>query len=147
MAKSLTFSMVVSDALAAMAFYETVFDAQRGDVYDFPKRKHENEANVIIAGMPLRLIDANESYSCTPPAVGEVDSVWLQIVVEDVEATLQKAVDSGAQITMDLSEFLGTRHAQILDPFGYTWTINQVLHEVPFEERYKTYLQMQNEGQ
>lgn len=32
-----------------------------------------------------------------------------------------------------------------MDPFGYIWTINCVLKEISFQERYKAYLTLQAE--
>jgi uncharacterized glyoxalase superfamily protein PhnB len=135
----LTINLVVADAIAAMEFYETVFDAVRGDIYHFPKRTGENEANVTIGGVNLRLIDENNDYDCHPPKKDETDSIWLQIVVANTDDTLAKAVANGAVLGQEPSEFMGTRHAEITDPFGYTWTINQTLHEVSFAERYQFY--------
>jgi predicted lactoylglutathione lyase len=105
----LTLNFVVSDAIAAMEFYE------------------------------------NPEYSCSPPKQGEVDSIWLQIIVDDVDATLKKAVENGAVVCQEPAEFMGTRHAEITDPFGYTWTINRIIREISFEERYAFYVNMQKE--
>lgn len=139
--KKLTLNLVVSDAIKAMEFYEKVFDAAKGEVYHFPNRPGSNEANVIVGNVCLRLIDENDAYSCHPPKKDEVDSIWLQIEVENTDATLEKASENGAVIGQEPSEFMGVRHAEIIDPFGYTWTINQILQEITFEERYRFYEQ------
>jgi uncharacterized glyoxalase superfamily protein PhnB len=131
--------MVVSNAIKAMEFYEKVFDAKKGEIYQFSGRIGVNEANITIGDVNLRLIDENSGYSCFPPHKGEVDSIWLQIIVDDTEATLQKAKNNGAVVGQEPSEFMGTKYAEITDPFGYTWTINQIIHKVTFEERYKFY--------
>lgn len=135
----LALNMVVPDALRAMLFYERVFGAERGDVFIFPDRQGINEANVVVGGVCLRLIDANDDYDCYPPEATKMDSVWLQLEVEDAEATLSLAVDHGAQVRQRPAKFMGKIHAEIADPFGYTWTIKQVLEEISFEERYKLY--------
>jgi uncharacterized glyoxalase superfamily protein PhnB len=127
--------------MAAMGFYEKAFGAVRGDVYHFPNRKGANETNVTLGGVNLRLMDENADYSCFPPKKGETDSIWLQLEVDDVEATLKKALELGAIQGQEISEFMGVRHAEITDPSGYVWTVNQVLREVRFEERYRVYEQ------
>jgi PhnB protein len=142
---NLTLNLVVSDAMEAMEFYEKVFGAIRGEVYQFPGKTGENEANVIVGGVKLRLLDENAAYDCHPPKKEETESIWLQIVVENTDATLEKAVANGAAVGQEPSEFMGTRHAQITDPFGYTWTINQTLQEISFEERYRMYEEMQSQ--
>ncbi len=141
MGSKLTLNMVVANAMEAMVFYERVFDAKRGDVFHFPDKKGENEANVIVGNVELRLIDENASYSCYPPKKGETDSIWLQMIVDDTEAVLKRAIENGAVVGQEVSEFMGTKHAEITDPFGYTWTINQIIREIPYEERYQFYLE------
>jgi uncharacterized glyoxalase superfamily protein PhnB len=131
--------LVVPDAMAAMEFYENAFGAVRGEVYRFPGRKGANETNVTLGGVNLRLMDANADYRCFPPKKDEVDSIWLQIEVADIDETLKKAVSLGASVGQEASEFMGVRYAEITDPFGYVWTINQILREVSFEERYRFY--------
>ncbi|MDR1558404.1 MAG: hypothetical protein LBS84_01670 [Clostridiales bacterium] len=65
--------------------------------------------------------------------------------MDDTDATLKKAVENGAAVGQEPSEFMGTRHAEITDPFGYTWTINQIIEEISFEERYAFYVELQKE--
>jgi|GEM_PF-1690847 len=147
MGNKLTLNMVVANAMEAMAFYERVFDAKLGDVFHFPDQKGENAANVIVGNVELRLIDENASYRCYPPKKGEIDSIWLQMTVDDIEAVLKRAIENGAVVGQEVSEFMGTKNAEITDPFGYTWTINQIIWEVPYEERYQFYVeQLQDKG-
>ena len=141
MGNKLTLNMVVENAMEAMEFYERVFDAKRGDIFHFPDRKGENETNIIVGNVELRLMDENASYDCYPPKKGEVDSIWLQMIVDDMEAVLKRAVENGAVIGQEVSEFMGTKNAVITDPFGYTWTINQIIREVSYEERYQFYVE------
>lgn len=141
----LTLNLVVSNALMALAFYEEVLDAKRGDVFDFSNRQQENEVTVFVGNVALRLIDANPLYDCVPPKEGETDSIWLQLLVDDVEATLARAERLGASAIQAPSEWMGMYHAQFTDPFGYTWTINQQLKEISFQDRYEAYLKFQEE--
>lgn len=146
MKNTLTLNMVVPNAVEAMKFYEKVFEGKRGDVYEFAGKQGENEANITVGAVCLRLIDANPAYECYPPKQGEVDSIWLQMVVEDAEATLKLAVQNGATVGQEISEFMGTQNAQITDPFGYTWTINQIIKEISYKERYQFYVDMQEKA-
>ncbi len=137
----LTLNMVVSSAMTAMEFYEKVFDGVRGDVFHFPDRMGVDEANIMVGGLDLRLMDENKDYDCYPPKKGEPDSIWLQLEVGNLDATLEKAKANGADIIQEPAEFMGVKHAIIMDPFGYTWTINQVIREISFEEQYRFYEQ------
>lgn len=147
MGSKLTLNMVVVNAMEAMEFYEKVFDAKRGDVFHFPDKKGVNEANVIVGDVELRLIDENASYSCYPPKKGEIDSIWLQLIVDDTEAVLKRAVEYGADVGQEVSEFMGTKYSEITDPFGYTWTINQIVREISYEERYQFYVEQQENAE
>lgn len=63
------------------------------------------------------------------------------MIVDDTEAVLKRAIENGASIGQEVSEFMGTKYAEIIDPFGYTWTINQIIREVSYEERYQFYVE------
>lgn len=139
MDNKLTLNMVVANAMEAMEFYESVFGAKRGDVFHFLDKKGVNEANIIVGSVELRLIDENAAFNCYSPKKDEVDSIWLQIIVDDTEAVLKRAIENGAVVGQEVSEFMGTKYAEITDPFGYTWTINQIIREVSYEERYQFY--------
>lgn len=139
MKNQLTFNLVVPNAIKACQFYQKVFDGVPGEIYEFPEKQGLNEANIIVGGVRLRLMDENVTFDCYSPKKDQIGSIWLQIVVEDVEHTLNLCKEFGATITQEINEFMGTKHAEIQDPFGYTWTINQVIEEVSFEERYQFY--------
>lgn len=139
MSNLLTFNLVVSDAIEAMNCYKDVFEGVTGDVYEFPDQEAANEANIQVGSVNLRLIDENPMFDCYPPKAGEIDSIWLQIVVDDVEAVLEKAKKYSVTVNQEINEFMGTKNCGIIDPYGYTWTINQILHEISFEERYAIY--------
>lgn len=141
----LTLNLVVSNALKALTFYEKVLEAKRGEVFEFPNRREENEVNVLIGNVALRLIDENPDHECFAPKAGETASIWLQLMVDDVDATLAKARHHGATEIQPPSEFMGMYHAQFTDPFGYTWTINQLLKEISFQDRYEAYMKLQEE--
>lgn len=139
----LSLNLVVADALKALQFYERVLDATRGDIYAFFNHSQENEVNLIVGNVALRLIDANSIYDCFSPKMGQADSFWLQLMVEDVDLILARAERHGATEIQTASEFMGVRHAQFTDPFGYTWTIHQVLKEISFQERYDAFAKLQ----
>lgn len=141
----LTLNLVVSSALEALEYYEVVFGGERLEVYDFPESNAYNEANLKVGGVKLRLIDENPEFECYPPKVDEVDSIWLQIMVEDVEGCLAKAVELGGTLEQAIQEFMGTLNGQFKDPFGYTWTVNKIIREVSYQERYDFYMSYMTE--
>jgi PhnB protein len=55
--------------------------------------------------------------------------------VEDVDAVVQRAVDAGATITVEVADqFWGDRFGALTDPFGHSWTIATHVEDVPPEE-------------
>lgn len=140
-----TLNIVVSNALLALDFYEKVLNAKRGDIFEFPNRRRENEVNVFVGNVALRLIDDNPAYECFAPKQGATDFMWLQLRVDNVDATLVRAENQGATQIQTPSEFMGMYHAQFTDPFGYTWTIYQQLKEISFQDRYEAYSKLQED--
>jgi PhnB protein len=46
------------------------------------------------------------------------------LYVEDVDATVAKAVAAGAKLTMPVTDmFWGDRYGQLEDPFGHHWSV------------------------
>ena len=44
--------------------------------------------------------------------------------VEDVDAVVEKAIDEGATLTMEVADqFWGDRFGTVTDPFGHVWSI------------------------
>ena len=55
--------------------------------------------------------------------------------VEDVDAVVQKAVDAGATVTMEVEDqFWGDRFGSITDPFGHIWSIATHVEDLTPEE-------------
>ena len=55
--------------------------------------------------------------------------------VEDVDAAIKKAVDSGATVTMEAEDqFWGDRFGSVEDPFGHTWAIATHVEDLAPEE-------------
>ena len=140
----LTLTMVVSDAVEAMEFYEECFGGTRGDVYIFSGVEKCNEAHITVGDVSLRLVDANDKFACFPPKKGETDSIWLAIEVTDCDKIFKKALQLGAKAGHEPLENLGILAAQIRDPFGYTWTINEEVEKKSFEERFEFYEKFHN---
>lgn len=55
--------------------------------------------------------------------------------VEDVDAVVQRALDEGAELTMEVEDrFWGDRFGSVRDPFGHVWSIATHVEDVPEEE-------------
>ena len=57
------------------------------------------------------------------------------LYVPDVDGVVQKSVDAGATVTMEVADqFWGDRFGVITDPFGHVWSIATHVEDVPPEE-------------
>jgi len=131
----LEIDMVVQDSLAAFALYKTVFDAEEIEITSFPKG--QNEAVFTMFDTRFHLLDENHEYGLYAPAEDKPQSMWCNVVVENIVQTFQKAEKTGFRVIQpvtDLEDF-GVMNAIIADPFGYVWMLHQIIKEISFEER------------
>lgn len=131
---SITPHIVVQNADRAAAFYSEAFNAEELDRIPTPDGRLMS-VRLRIGDSCLHLADEfPEMNVLAPPTIGGTPVV-LALDVADAEAALAQALTAGAEIRHPLQEtFWGTRHAQLTDPFGHLWNIDQHLHDVPHEE-------------
>ncbi|MHB0856618.1 MAG: VOC family protein [Anaerolineae bacterium] len=132
---SIEVHLVVSDCVQALAFYERVFGAQRGDVTRF--KKGFNECSMTLGGTTFRLFDENPAYQFVAPREGTGGFMWMDLSVDDVDAVFHTAVEAGCTVVQELvdHEQMGVRQGIVADPFGYIWFLDTVVRVVSFEER------------
>jgi len=130
-------NMVVSDSVKALELYERVFDAERVEVTAYEQGL--NEAVFTIFGTRFHLLDENAEYQLFAPKDGERKPMWLNVVVPDIKATFEKAIESGFTEIQPITEMpeMGVSNAVCTDPFGYVWMFHQIHRHVSFEERTK----------
>ncbi|MFE2996203.1 VOC family protein [Nocardia sp. NPDC059246] len=105
---SVTPRMVVDDQLAAVEFLRTVFEAV-GDV-------EPNRPTEVRIGDSLVMVSASGER--------EVFPAFLYVYVDDVAATYQRALTSGAvTVEAPLDTPYGDRRAMVRDPFGNVYQI------------------------
>jgi uncharacterized glyoxalase superfamily protein PhnB len=129
--------MVVSDSVKAFELYKRVFGAERVEVTAYEKGL--NEAIFTIYGTRFHLLDENPEYQLFAPKEGERKPMWMNVLVPDIKATFEKAVESGFNEIQPVTEIpeMGVSNAVCSDPFGYVWMLHQIHREVSFEERTK----------
>lgn len=130
--------LAVSDGLAALEFYKSVFGAQEGDRMMAPDGKRIMHGEIIIDGHKCFLSDEFGEHEGgtvkTPQTLGGT-CVRITLMVDDADALVERAVVAGARVLMPLQDlFWGARYGKIVDPFGHEWGINQQLKEQSPEE-------------
>lgn len=139
--------MAVDDAAAAIDYYKQAFGAQERVRMTGPDGRI-GHAELSIGDSLIMLSDPMPQGSTRPPGElgGTSGSVFLY--VPDVDGVVQKAVDAGATVTMEVADqFWGDRFGVITDPFGHVWSIATHVEDVPpeeIEERAKAAVAMSN---
>ena len=121
---SVTPWIISSSSADLIDFLKAAFDAE-----EIPNSRIVNEEGVIInvvvkiGNALVMLFDSREGWAPTPS--------FLNLYVEDVKKTHQKAIKLGATSVTDITAlWFGEKVCRILDPFGNLWWINQRVEEV-----------------
>jgi PhnB protein len=131
---TLTPYLAVDDAAEAIEYYKKAFGAKERMRMETPDGKI-GHAELEIGDSMVMLSDPFPHATTRPPKElgGTSGSVFMY--VEDVDAVVKQAVDTGATITMDVADqFWGDRFGSIQDPFGHSWSIATHVEDVPPEE-------------
>jgi len=120
--------LMVSDARAAVAYYEEVFGARV--VYDpiVMDDGRVGHVEIEISGSVLMMADEFPEMGLLSPLSRGGTTVSLVVYVPDVDATYARAVDLGATGERPpADQFHGSRSGSLVDPFGHRWTISTPL--------------------
>jgi PhnB protein len=134
--RRVTPSLVVKGAAAAIQFYSDLFGATERMRFPGPDGSVAH-AEIEIGDSVIIVEDEfPERGTKAPPAGGLEGTPTFQFIyVEDVDATLEKAVQLGATLQRPAeTQFYGDRDGYIVDPFGHGWTIASHVEDVSGEE-------------
>lgn len=119
--QSITPTLTVKGADAAIGFYEKVFGAKPGLILRGPKGEVLH-AELLFGDMKIYLNDEFPQMGAYSPTHFGGSSVALQLMVPDVDKAYAEAVASGASGKMEPHDaFWGDRYAYVYDPFGHGW--------------------------
>jgi PhnB protein len=131
---TLTTYLTMDNAAEAIEFYKDVFGAKERMRMGAPGGKI-GHAELEIGDSLLMLSDAFPGATSRPPTELGGTTAGAFMYVEDVDAVVKRAVESGATITMEVADqFWGDRFGSITDPFGHIWSIATHVEDVPQEE-------------
>jgi PhnB protein len=135
-------NLIVRDAAKALAFYQAVLGAEPAYVSRMPNGKvlHAQlkigETVFLISEENMGMLEAEfsrfeQGMRTRSPETLNGTSVVLELYVDDLEATFERAVKHGARIKVQISDtFYGDRLGQFEDPFGHVWGIGVVVEEL-----------------
>ena len=120
---TITPTLIVKDARAAIAFYKKAFGAEEKEVFTGPDGRVMH-AEVKIGDSILMLSDEMPQRGCLSPTSLKGSSASLYLYVENADSLFERAVKAGAEVAMPMADmFWGDRWGQVSDPFGYKWSI------------------------
>lgn len=126
--------LVCAGAADAITFYRQAFGAVELGRLPGPQGKLMH-AMLRIGDSAVMLVDEFPDYGSFGPKSLKGSPVTIHLYVEDVDATVKRAVAAGAKITMPVDDmFWGDRYGKIEDPFGHHWSVATHIRDVSPEE-------------
>ena len=135
----ITAYLSVNDGNAAIEFYKKAFGAEEVMRIPGPEGKGIGHADLLLFGRThLLLADESRDIGHLSPQTLGGSPVLLHIYVEDVDATVERAVAAGAKLVRPIrDEFYGDRAGGLEDPFGHRWSFATRKEIVSDEEMVK----------
>ena len=120
---AVTAYLSIRGAAQAIDFYKRAFGAKELLRMPGPDGK-VGHAELRIGDSHVMLADEMPAMQfLAPPARGGT-TVHLHLYVNDVDATVEKAVAAGAKVTRAIEDkFYGDRAGTIEDPYGHVWYV------------------------
>ncbi len=115
--------LVVSDAAAAIEFYQKAFGAEEVSRMPGPEGKIMHAA-IRIGDSPVMLNDEFPNMGTLGPKAIGGSAVTIHLYVKDADAVWDSATNAGAKVVVPIADmFWGDRYGVIEDPFGHRWSI------------------------
>jgi len=131
---SVTPHLICAGAADAIEFYKKAFGAVDLGRLPGPKGRLMHAA-IRIGDSTVMLVDEMPEWGAFGPKSLKGSPVTIHLYVQDVDASVARAVAAGAKITMPLDDmFWGDRYCKVEDPFGHHWSIATHIREVSPEE-------------
>jgi PhnB protein len=126
--------LCVEGAAEAIEFYKQVFDATERGRMDGPAGKVAH-AELAIGDSVVMLSDEVPGMNAASPRTVGGTPVTISVYVEDVDATVERAVSAGAKLQRPVADqFYGDRAGQFEDPYGHQWHVATHIEDVSPEE-------------
>lgn len=118
--------LALDGAMRAAEFYAQAFGAETVTALPPDEQGRTMHVHLHVNGSSLMLSDAFPEHGCSLLAP---QAFTMTLMVDDIEAWWRRAIEAGATALMPPADmFWGDRYAQLRDPFGVTWAMNQQRH-------------------
>ncbi|HET8541549.1 MAG TPA: VOC family protein [Anaeromyxobacter sp.] len=131
---SLTPYLIVNGAPRAIEFYVRAFGA--AELMRMPEPGGRiGHAELRIGDSIVMLADEHPEIGALGPETIGGSPVTLLLYVQDVDATVARAVSAGARLTRPVAnQFYGDRSGAVTDPFGHVWFVATHVEDVSPDE-------------
>jgi uncharacterized glyoxalase superfamily protein PhnB len=119
------------DVGAALAFLERAFGFREIVSRRLVSARGVVGHGIVEFGDSMIGIGTQGAHGAVSPMRGGVESQYISVSVDDVDAHYQHAVAAGARIATGLHTEPPVRAYEALDPEGHRWRFVQWLREVP----------------
>jgi PhnB protein len=131
---SVTPYLMVNGAIRALEFYAGAFGAREVLRLMQPDGR-VGHAEIAIGDSRIMLADEFPELGARGPQSIGGTPVTIHLYVEDVDATVARALAAGATLTRPVADqFYGDRLGVITDPFGHIWSVATHREDVSEEE-------------
>lgn len=131
--KAITPHLVVNGGKAAVEFYKAALGATTGRVVPAEDGQRLMHADILIGDHRFYLCDEFPEHqgqgtkSGSPKTLGGT-CVTMHLEVSNCDEAVAQAAAAGATVTMPpWDAFWGDRYAQVVDPFGHSWSFSHPL--------------------
>jgi len=115
--------LCVREMAPAIKFYEEAFGAIEMSRFSASSGQIPY-AYIKIGDAPIMLAEEQPDLNLLSPQSLGSTTVIINLLVDDVDAFVHRAVAAGATIQLPVAAmFYGQRSGRIRDPFGHSWTI------------------------
>lgn len=103
---------------------------------------------MMTIGPAMVMIEAEwPTLKSRAPMLDGSSPVVIYVYVEDVDATVERATERGAEVLLPpQDQFWGDRIAWLMDPSGHVWTVASRIEETTAQERTERWSKILSQG-
>lgn len=122
---------VVKRAAEAIVFYQKAFGAEEMFRMLDPADGRVGHAELKFGDTVMMLADEYPDFGALSPDTIGGSPVTFHLQTANVDALVSQAVAAGATLLRaPANQSHGERVAQVLDPFGHRWSLNQTIEQI-----------------
>lgn len=145
--RSITPYLCIDGAAQAIDFYKKAFGATELFRMTRPDGR-VGHAEISIGDSRIMLADEYPDMDFHSPKHYGGSPIGIHLYVEDVDATVNKALAAGAHLLKQVSDqFYGDRNGAVTDPYGHRWYVSTHIEDLSPEEIERRHAAVQTAGE